>query len=447
MVGPVVAMYMARRFGRVEVIERHPAPTMAAGRGRRSLTVILSARGWRVLRDVRVADTVREICLPLRGRLAHLPKDRSHFTPYSHRNERIWCVERDRLHRLLLDAAQATHGIRIHFGLRVREVDLEAPALMLDRPSGPHALPCRHVLGCDGVQSPLRAALVARGASKQVHRLDLGYKEIDVVATPDGAPLARDAFHYWPRGKMLFGAFPNLSGGFNGSLFMPLDGPGPTFASVVTGDEAGALFEREFPDAMAIVPDLGRQFYDKPVSVITTVRCDRWVWDGTAALVGDSCHAMAPFMGQGMNCGFEDARILDECLDVEGDWAAGLAAYERRRMDDANAIADISQEHYHRLTAPLSGQGAPSAEQALADRLCDVFPERFTSLYERCAFSEERYTDALRQDHAMRDLVAALLMAHGEALSAEPEDRFRQTVTSALRDRHFLGRARTLPRE
>jgi kynurenine 3-monooxygenase len=31
--------------------------------------------------------------------------------------------------------------------------------------------------------------------------------------------------------------------------------------------------------------------------------------------MGDAAHAMVPFFGQGMNCGFEDCLILDELLE------------------------------------------------------------------------------------------------------------------------------------
>ncbi|MEV6123073.1 hypothetical protein AB0M23_21570 [Streptomyces sp. NPDC052077] len=45
---------------------------MPCKHGSRSLTVILSARGWRVLGDLGLAERVRMLCLPLAGRMAHL---------------------------------------------------------------------------------------------------------------------------------------------------------------------------------------------------------------------------------------------------------------------------------------------------------------------------------------------------------------------------------------
>jgi kynurenine 3-monooxygenase len=39
-----------------------------------------------------------------------------------------------------------------------------------------------------------------------------------------------------------------------------------------------------------------------------------------ATLIGDACHAIVPFYGQGMNCAFEDCVELDNCLEEFGDW-------------------------------------------------------------------------------------------------------------------------------
>lgn len=37
---------------------------------------------------------------------------------------------------------------------------------------------------------------------------------------------------------------------------------------------------------------------------------------GKAIIIGDAAHSMVPFYGQGMNCGFEDVRILMELIEA-----------------------------------------------------------------------------------------------------------------------------------
>jgi kynurenine 3-monooxygenase len=41
-----------------------------------------------------------------------------------------------------------------------------------------------------------------------------------------------------------------------------------------------------------------------------------WVYKNTC-LIGDSAHAIVPFYGQGMNCGFEDVEELFDLFDTK----------------------------------------------------------------------------------------------------------------------------------
>jgi kynurenine 3-monooxygenase len=426
LVGPVMAMYLAGRFGPVTVLERRGDPRREPAGGGRSLTVILSARGWRVLGELGVAERVREICVPLKGRLGHLPDGDETFTPYGRNGQPIWAVERERLARLLLDAAEATPGVELRFRRRVSDVDLDAPALCVDG----RWTPCTHVLGCDGARSAVRAAMVARGAAagvrEDVDALELAYQEINL-------PLPgcdRNTMHYWPTGDALFGAFPTPSPErFTGSVFYRLHGPPPSYASIAAGRDSAEQFAATFPGLAAVIPDLAEQLAAKPMSTVPLVRCNRWVWRGNVALVGDSCHAMAPFMGQGMNCAFEDARTLVSCLDRMPGWADAFAAYERARKADGDAIADISYAHYRTMSHP-AGRADDEATGILLDRLSDLFPERFVPLYERCAFTEESYAAAREQDRHLHDLVRNLLRRYGTGLLDSPDDQLARCVAA-----------------
>jgi kynurenine 3-monooxygenase len=440
MVGPVVAVYLARRFGDVTLLERRPDPGGAgpASVGR-SVNVVLSARGWRVLRDLGLEEEVRTISLPLRGRLEHSPTGELTEQPYGRRGQQIWCVERPRLNRLLLDAAAATPGVHVCYGARVRGVERDRPAVLVEGMTGPQRLACEHVIGCDGAFSRVREALADGADSVRIGTLDLGYKEIRLPAGPDGGwRLPHELFHIWPRSGLLFSAFPNPAGDFTGSLFLPLHGRGISFDTIKTGSDAVAMFERLFPDLVGLIPDLAEQYESHPTNSIVTVRCDRWTWHDRIVLVGDSAHAMAPFMGQGMNCGFEDARILDECLagaGGAGGWATALATYERRRKPQSEAIADISIQHYQNLASPSAAGGARGVlRHRVAGRLYDLFPEELVSLYERCAFTEEPYAEALRQHCATERLLDDLLTRRdGHALLETSRDELAGMVGECRR--------------
>ncbi len=78
-------------------------------------------------------------------------------------------------------------------------------------------------------------------------------------------------------------------------------------------------------------------------------------------IIGDAAHAMVPFYGQGMNCGFEDVSVLASILKkhlgfkhaVIGQGqpdkvalAAALEEYTRTRSVDAHAMCDLAMHNY-----------------------------------------------------------------------------------------------------
>ncbi|MCI4061478.1 FAD-dependent monooxygenase [Micromonospora sp. R77] len=418
-------MYLAPRFGPVTVLERRADPRRGGGRRGRSITVMLSTRGWRALSELGLDAAVRAICLPIHGRCAHLPDGRSHVSPYSRDWRPIWSVERARLHCLLLDAAEATPGVKILFEQRVREVDPDVPAVEVENGDGSTRMAYSRVLGCDGAHSVVRAALVTRGAQAVVRRLELAHQEIDVP----GGWLDPSTMHYWPTGDALFAAFPLPSGNFAGSLFLRHEGPAPSYAVVESGQDLLEMFVSRFGKPAAAIPDLADQLSVKSIGTIMTVSCDRWVWRDKLALLGDACHAMAPFMGHGMNCGFEDVRTLVDRLDSTQNWAAALAAYEKIRIEDAHAISYLSYQHYHHMANPPAESIAHAEE--LRNRLIALFPDRFVPLYERCAFTEESYAAVLKDDRRLDSLVEDLLSRHGAELVSASNSRLRACVSAA----------------
>lgn len=427
--GPVAAIYMARQHGRVTVLERQSDPRSARSNAGRSLMVILSARGWRVLHELGLEDSVRRICVPLEGRCGHLPDGSRTVTPYSRKGDPIWAVERERLHHMLLNAAELEPGVELRFGVPVTQVELDTPAVIVEGADGTeHRLECNHLLGCDGVHSVIRRALVSRGARERVGVMELAYQEILL----DLPTCDRNLMHYWPAGVALFGAFPLASSEqFAGSVFFRRLGPAPSYSAVTGPEELAEQFIETFPDLIKNIPDLSQQLAEKPISSVRLTWCDTWVHGGTAALIGDSCHAMAPFMGQGMNTAFEDVRILSECLEnAGGNWTRGFAQYAERRQEEGDAIAEISLEHYR--TMSRLPNATRDAEDALVHRLTHLIPERFVPLYEQCAFGEQSFSAAQVEDRALHSLARRILtQTSGQALTLTDDGLLAQFFASA----------------
>jgi kynurenine 3-monooxygenase len=404
LVGPVVALFLARRFGRVELFERRPPPSEVPFDEGRSVNVVISARGWRSLDALGLSDRVRTIAMPLSGRHVHDPTGNITFQPYGRRGETIWAVERPRLNALLLEAAQREPNLNVHYGWTLTGVATDGPRLdLVSRTDAQRTLTADHVIACDGVQSVISTAI---GGKRELDRLAIGYKEIRIAALPGGGfRFDRTCFQTWPRPGVLVTAFPNPDGTFTGSLFLAHEGDGPTFDSVKEAGAARTLLERTHPALAMVVPDIGEQVANHPTGTLTTLLVEKWVHGGTLALAGDAAHAVVPFMGQGMNCGFEDARVLDECLAAHADWAEAFAAYASARKPNADALAAISLAHFRNLAAPLD----PTHPRVrVTSRLYDLAPSRFAPLYERCAFGGEPFAEIWAAQKELERTVATL---------------------------------------
>jgi kynurenine 3-monooxygenase len=417
LVGPVAAMFLARRFGRVELYERRPPPSEVAFDKGRSVHVVLSVRGWSVLEELGVAAKVRQGAMPLRGRHVHVEDGQVVFQPYSRRGDTIWAVERPRLNAILLACAEATPGLSVHYGHTAVAADPEAPSVRFARRDRSQvSVEAALVVACDGIHSAVREAI---GGTEDIELLPLGYKEIRFPAKEPGAwSLDPGCFHTWPRPGVLVTAFPNPDGSLTGSVFLPRDGAVDSFAATQTEEEARALLARGHSAVLEVATDAPAQLAHHPLGVLSTLHVGRWTRGGLV-LAGDAAHAIVPFMGQGMNCGFEDARTLDRCLFEHGVGPAALEAYAALRKPEADAIAAISLAHWNHLAAPLP-PGHPRTR--IADRLFGIAPERFVPTYERCAFSLASYAEAWRAEREVEKVVSAFEHEAETWLALEVED-------------------------
>ena len=137
---------------------------------------------------------------------------------------------------------------------------------------------------------------------------------------------------------------------------------------------------------------------------------DRWHLDGRALLVGDAAHAIVPFHGQGMNCGFEDAVELADLLAAHADdtdWT--FAEFERRRRPNAEAIAAMALENYVEMRDSVADAGF-LLRRELGRVLAGRHPRRFMPRYSMVTFTRMPYAQAFArgkvQDAILRELCA-----------------------------------------
>jgi kynurenine 3-monooxygenase len=257
------------------------------------------------------------------------------------------------------------------------------------------------VLAADGAGSEVRRALTASGAIAATEDLlDHGYKELTLAARDGGFALDANALHIWPRGGFMLIGLPNPERTFTATLFLPHRGE-PSFASIGSA-QARAFFEREFADALPLIPSLEQEYADHPVGLLGTVHCRPWSFANRVLLVGDAAHAIVPFHGQGMNAAFEDCVVLDELIGRNAssggyDWPAIFAAFEAERAPNARAIAEMALENYREMRDDVRDPKF-QLRADLSFELERRFPGRFIPRYSMVMFHPEiGYAEAQRR--------------------------------------------------
>ena len=418
LVGSLLSLYLARRGHAVQVFERRPDPRRAGFQAGRSINLALSDRGLRALAGVGIADDIRQVGIPMTGRVMHDVLGHLTYQPYGQAGQAIYSVNRGQLNRRLLDLAEAQAGVQLRFDQQCLGLDLRQQQLqLLDMATQQEqTVPYTRLFGADGAFSAVRSTMqrTDRYDYSQDY-LDYGYKELSMEAGPGGTwALEKNALHIWPRGQYLMIALPNLDGSFNATLFFPYEGP-ESFATLHTPADVTAFFDRVFPDAVPLMPALTEEFFAHPTGSMVTIRCYPWKYDDDVLLLGDASHAIVPFYGQGMNAGFEDCTMLNQLLDKhgDGDWPAVFAEFQTSRKPDADAMADLAIYNFIEMRDRVADPRF-LLQKKIEAKITAQFPGRWMPLYAQVTFSDTPYAKAWAAGQR-QDIIMAGLMPHIQA--------------------------------
>lgn len=352
LVGSLAAIFLAQRGHRATIHERRPDMRSTEIPAGRSINLAVTSRGLLALEQVGLKQAVLDIAVPMRGRMLHQANGETEFLPYGQReDEVIYSVSRGALNKLLLATAGDYEWIDLHFNQRCTSFCVPENSLTFFNELGHHEtrVAPRVVLATDGVNSVVRRGMLKhlRLFDYSQTNLEHGYKELEIPATSDGEfALDRNALHIWPRRSFMLIALPNFDGSFTCTLFLPFEGP-VSFAALDTREKVMTFFKKHFPDAAALMWDLAADFEANPTGSMVTIKCLPWHVADRAMLLGDAAHAIVPFFGQGMNCGFEDCTALGRLLDAHGpEWEVVFSKLQAERKPNADAIADMAIENF-----------------------------------------------------------------------------------------------------
>lgn len=421
LVGSLLSVMLGRLGYQVTVYEKRPDMRKTVIPAGRSINLALAERGIRALKQAEVFNVVQPLLIPMRGRMLHPLGAPQEFSPYGQReHEVIYSVSRGELNLRMLAQADTAPNVTLHFNTECTAVDIGAQrAEFFDHVrSQTFAVDYDILLGTDGANSVVRDAIVrAGGGHWSTEWLDHDYKELTIPAGANGSyQIEQNALHIWPRHGYMLIALPNLGGSFTVTLFLMKKGS-PSFAELHSAAAAKRFFAEQFPDAYELIPNLAEDFFHNPTGVLGTVRCSKWTNGENALLLGDAAHAIVPFHGQGMNAGFEDCRTLVDFLNESaGDWSRTLVAFERERIAQGNAIADMALENYVIMRdSVLDPQFQLKKE--LGFELERRFPDRFIPRYSMVMFHSIPYAVAKArgevQETILNELIGGRTDLHG----------------------------------
>jgi kynurenine 3-monooxygenase len=417
--GALMACYLGRAGYRVDLHEKRPDPRVHDPQRGRSINLALSVRGIEALREIGLAEAILQQAIPMRGRMIHARDGGLAFQAYGKDDsESINSVSRAGLNLALIEAAARYENIRLFFNHRCTGIDLATATLDIhdDATGVACQVPCERVIGADGAYSAIRAAMQRHERfNYQQDYLSHGYKELTIPAGAGGTfAMERHALHIWPRQSFMMIALPNPDGSFTCTLFWPYEGEN-SFTALKTDDDIRRFFAEQFADAVPLMPDLVQQYHANPIGPLLTVRCQPWHLGGKIALLGDACHAVVPFLGQGMNAAFEDCTVLDRCLRrAAPNWETVFASYERERKENTDALADMAIDNFLEMRDRVASR-LFRWKKRLDTLLHKLLPNWYMPLYTLVTFTTTPYAQARRrarrQEHLVRWLLAGAVSA------------------------------------
>jgi kynurenine 3-monooxygenase len=412
LVGSLLSIYLSREGYKVKVFERRADMRKEKISAGRSINLALSDRGIKALEQVGVMDEIRKICIPMHGRFIHNADGSTAFQPYGKEGQFINSVSRAELNKKLMDLAEY-HGVQISFHHKCETIDWQKQTIIFETPGNQQTVEGFELcFASDGAFSAgrLQHQLQFDRFQYSQYYIDFGYKELHIPpGDHENFRMEKHALHIWPRGNYMLIALPNSDGSFTCTLFFPFDGE-PSFASLNTKEKVKLFFEQTFTDAVPLMPSLAEDFFTNPTSSLVTVKCYPWIRGSEFALIGDAAHAIVPFFGQGMNCGFEDCFVLSSLISkYDNDWKSILAEYQQLRKPDADAIAELALNNFIEMRDKVADPKF-LLQKKIEAKLYEKYPEKWMPAYSQVTFSPHiRYSEALRrgqiQEEIMKDVM------------------------------------------
>ncbi|KAK6464428.1 kynurenine 3-monooxygenase mitochondrial precursor [Scheffersomyces coipomensis] len=371
LVGCLAALAFQTKGYNVTLYDLRPDPTLITDRSRknlRSINLAVSNRGIRALQyvDEDMAQRILQHIIPMKGRMIHdKTGTKQESQLYGLFGESINSIDRSFLNECLIKELKEAK-VNIHFNHKLTKVSglgRQDELITLSFVNDNHEFITAkfdYLIGADGAHSQVRYQMQPSMRMNFSQKyIDMQYLELYIPPNED--PEAQSKFsidanhlHIWPRHNFMLIALANKDGSFTSTFFSPWS----VIESIKSSDEFVTFFASNFPDAFKLIGEeqLKSVFENNPRGSLMQV--DVYPYSdplGKSLLIGDAAHSMVPFYGQGMNCGFEDVRVLMELLEKnENNVTTTFQQYSDVRKKDLDAICKLALDNYYEMSSKVT---------------------------------------------------------------------------------------------
>ncbi|KAG9508419.1 Kynurenine 3-monooxygenase, partial [Fragariocoptes setiger] len=393
----------------------------------RSINLAISHRGLSALNRLNLDSFVMENAVPMGARMIHSTDGIQHPIQYDPDGRCINSIERAALNNFLLSHAESLPNVKLHFNHKLvsMNVDLDKPELTFEVPRTEQeqksidfrTYKFELVIACDGAYSTVRSLLMRsmRLNFSQTY-IEHGYMEFRIppIQKDQGNNLyamKENYLHIWPRGQFMMIALPNKDASFTCTLFMPM----LMFNGLKKEPQKGiAFFEKYFADSIPLIgaANILSTFKTMRASPMVSIKCNPYHYKNKVVIMGDAAHAMVPFYGQGMNCGFEDCLVFEEILDemYNGNFELSLREFTRHRCPNGQAMSELALYNYIEMR-DLVNSKVFLIRKALDQLLYRMFPKTWISLYTMVTFTRIPIRECVERRERQYRLLATTVKA------------------------------------
>ncbi|WP_444931210.1 FAD-dependent oxidoreductase [Microbulbifer sp. SSSA002] len=358
--GSLLAIYLAKQGYDVHIIEKRSNPLLSTDDyidqvSSRAIGVSMTVRGIKAVLSAGIPFEELKACgVEISGMTFYVkgkPKLRDLST-----QDKLKPLSLSRsAFQVLLNKYAERAGVTYHYNQQCVDVDLDNCSLVAKDEQDQFS---HHkgdlLIGADGARSCIRDAMMSRSRRFEFNQSFFrhGYKTLVI---PDGKTvgLAPDILYFF--GMDSGGVFASRAATIpDGSISIAVCLPYSGQISLHSDDKAAmkSFFDHYYPMIPASVrEDMLEQFMVKPSNDLINVRSSTFHYKDKALLIGDSAHATAPFLGQGMNMALEDVYILSCLLEEHGsDFGKVLSMFTDKRKAEADAMQDMAITNYDVLS-------------------------------------------------------------------------------------------------